>query len=198
MIPFTDKMKKFELKYWGDHRRLASSEHQNYYDRLEELFPFDGHRVVADVGCGPLGGIFFRHFYERMFGVDPLWEQYRERGLDKAPDNVQRITATASDFSLPEEPDLIVSTNALDHSGDIVESIRHIYRQLAPGGSFFLHVHLRTPEQFNQGHRMEVKEEELRRTLRDLDADHLSCRVSDRDPLRPRKPYRTFIGEIKK
>lgn len=148
---------------------------------------------AVDVGCGPRGGVFDVVRFGEMYGVDPLWSSYVADGLDIVSDEVDRIEASAADFELPEKVDFAFSFNALDHSGDIGESIRHIISWVKPGGRFLFHVHMRTMEQLNAGHRMVLSEATLDQIL-------LGRRIARKTVMNmcpfSGKPYQSYIAEV--
>jgi SAM-dependent methyltransferase len=192
-----DIAKEYELRYW------RKTKGKSYIDRANTMmsmfeYPLDA-KIVADVGCGPRGG-FFRHLkvgYPTMYAVDPLWEEYSKNGLMEHIEGVAPIVGYADNFKLPykQKADFIVSFNALDHSGNLEKSILNIMDNIRDGGSFFLHVHMRTKEQLNPGHQMLFDEHDLDRIFAPFTI--VSRRIADECPL-DHKPYRSYIAQIRK
>ena len=173
-----------ELKYWMVKRKRLSGRAVRM-----KSFILDNVLVCADIGCGPRGGIFEQKTYPKMYGVDPLWQEYEKLNLDTAKDIV-RITATAENFVLPELADLIVSFNAMDHSGNLSKGIENIKLNLSPGGVFIMHMHLRTKKQLDNLHSIYY-------TLDSVKAHFDTYKLFDKDPImgpKTKKKYKTFIG----
>lgn len=91
------------------------------YNRLRDAYSSivtpGNPQIVADVGCGPLSGIFVLKKYNKMYAVEPSWSKYRDMNLIQPQDNVTEIESYAEKFVLPEKVDLIWSINALNHGG---------------------------------------------------------------------------------
>lgn len=184
--------KEFELKYWLNKDKQIVL---NTYKKFFEIVPkelFKGCRRVADIGCGAYGGIFNEMTFPVMYGIDPLWDKYKENGLLPENDNIIKIQASSMDFTkhafcpdkltidsiyikdetnvginfllAPPFLDCIFSINAIDHSGNIRISIENIYNALCKGGLFAFHVQLRTVEQFDDGHRIALSEDNILNT----------------------------------
>lgn len=99
---------------------------------------FDG-KLVLEVGCGPLG--LSRWFAgARVYGLDPLIDQYLAMGYPKWPGtplqcNAEEILANAGVF------DAIISVNAIDHVDDFEQTVKELARVLKPGGEIRIEVH---------------------------------------------------------
>lgn len=90
--------------------------------------------IVADVGCGPLGGVSTLLDCRLALRFDPLMEQYRkyfhiENGSDEQAENI--------DYS---EFDLIIATNCIDHFESPVLFL-HQLNETADYGCYFAHFH---------------------------------------------------------
>lgn len=181
----------YELHYWKVHK----GEKYNRVKAMVDMFPnLKGHKVVADIGCGPLCGIFHKLKFEKMFAVDPLWDEYKKNGLIITSDNVVRIKANAQSFKLDELADLIVSFNAIDHSGNLKNSINNIMSNLSSEGRFCFHVHMRTKAQLNRGHQMLITEGMLDDILNKYTV--VGKQVC-KDPLDPSRKYMSYIAEVR-
>ena len=184
----TSMNSEYELKHWRAKR-------QKNFRRariMEEMFPYPlDAKIVADVGCGPLCGVFGGTTFPKMYAVDPLWDEYFREDLHYLYIHVTPICKTAGSFKLPESADLIFSFNALDHRGTLADNIQNIMSNLKKGGTFCLHVHLRTREQLNAGHQMVVAEEELDKIFK---PHKVKYKTVGRDPFLSRKSKKKYIA----
>jgi SAM-dependent methyltransferase len=114
---------------------------------------------VLEIGCGPLGG--FLPLLSRAtirLGVDPLVNEYRRAGLLQDDDGIAYVAArfeewaTAKRIKVLELFDAIFSADSLDHGEMSFYLIPRIAELLAPGGRFYLHVHLRPGDLINLIH----------------------------------------------
>lgn len=183
--------KKKEVLYWRSalgQDRLAETKRR--YTTTLGLFPAEytgeGERV-ADVGCGPLGGVFCVRTWPFMVAVDPLWPDYDRSFGTLVPPGVVRITGPATE--LPNEGfDLVWAINSLDHSGNLEASIRHLSSCLRVGGRLLLHVHMRTKEQCNKAHPVPVTERQLQECCSwEWNSILPDCPIEG-------KSYRTWLG----
>lgn len=186
--------KGHELRYWNDHKDEPYSRAQKMID-LFGLSAMTEVNVMSDVGCGPRGGVFHLVKAKHMYAVDPLWNDYKQKGLDVVPDGVTTINKDASSFVLPKLANVIVSVNALDHSGDLKGSVENIMGQLVADGVFHLHIHMRTAKQLNKAHRMLIKEKDLDGMLSGYDFLHRN--IYDQCPIED-KPYRSYVASVRK
>ena len=181
----------YELHYW----RVHKGEKYKRVDAMMGMFSnLEKHKIVADVGCGPLCGIFHKLRFEKMFAVDPLWAEYEKNDLVVQPKGVVRIKADAQSFKLDEKSDLIVSFNAMDHSGNLKASIDNIMNNLSPDGRFCFHVHMRTKKQLNEGHQMLITEKLIDEIL---DKYIVVNKEVCKDPLDPGRKYMSYIAEVR-
>lgn len=186
-----------EVKYWSVHK-------DERYDRpkkiLElfgmEVFNKNNNNIVADVGCGPLCGIFHVYSSKYMYAIDPLWKDYKKNNLDHIPNNVITIDAYADTFKLPQLADLIISVNSLDHSRNIKNSILNIMSNLKKDGIFHLHVHMRTKKQLNKAHKMLIREKELDNIFSAYDI--LTKKIYSYCPIALSAPYKSYVVSVRK
>jgi anaerobic magnesium-protoporphyrin IX monomethyl ester cyclase len=181
-----------EIKYWE--QILIKNDPEIYkarYEIIKCLFPekyvdMNAHKV-ADIGSGPLGGIFSVNKWSKMVAVDPLWEDYVQRFEYLIPKNITRIIGVADD--LPTDAfNIIWAINSLDHSGNLDNSMEHLLKCLAPEGVFLLHIHMRTKEQLNKAHKMIVTEKQLRGYC-----NWTWVKIHEKCPIEG-KPYKTWVG----
>jgi SAM-dependent methyltransferase len=191
-IEFTNKLKDYELKYWMAHRE------EEYTRSLDMVNIFNNYLisggVVADVGCGPYGGIFRELKFPIMFAIDPLWNEYDKYNLSNVDSKVVRIVNNAENFKLSKRADMIFSFNALDHSGNLERSFHNIMRNLKSSGKFYFHIHLRTIKQINAGHVRPILESEIDKILKPFAVE--LKRITETCPL-DKKPYRSYIGIVR-
>ena len=115
-IEFKQELKDYELNYWV----VNKGKNIDRYKVMIGMFDIDPTQIqiAADVGCGPLGGIFnqWSSFYvPYMYAIDPLFKEYKDSGVFNLPDDVAAIWSTAEEFILPHKANVIFSFNSLDH-----------------------------------------------------------------------------------
>jgi len=130
-----------------------------------------------------------------MYAVDPLWKSYQKAKLCEIPTGVETICSNAETFKLPHLSDLIISVNALDHSGSLENSIVNIMSNLKVGGLFCMHIHMRTKEQLNKGHQMLITEPEIDKVFYHWDV--ITKSIYPRCPIE-NKPYRSYVVTARK
>lgn len=114
---------------------------------LAELhIPFDSFReqAILDVGCGPVGIVYFLEARRRV-GLDPLAAHYAQWNGYWGK-RAELIQADAASMPLADESfDSVFCTNVLDHTFNPSGVLREINRILKPGGRLVLHVDLDSP-----------------------------------------------------
>ena len=85
--------------------------------------------------------------------------------------------------------------NALDHSGDLFATAEEIGRHINTGGVFVLHLHMRTQEQLNAGHRMLITEQDIDKAFGFM--QRVWKQVAPVCPF-DNKAYRSYLGAWKK
>ena len=157
-----------------------------------------GKRVI-DIGPGPCGGVLDVIDAEEKWTIEPGVEEYKKNNIwmAKSIDLTVRST-TAEDMSdVPEDYfDSVFAINSIDHGDDIRCCFNNVYKVLKNGGSFYLHVHCRKPEQTNPLHRQSFTEDELRQMLAESGFTIYKYGFYDEDPLS--STYNTFIGICRK
>lgn len=155
---------EYELHYWESVRNTNFS--RRYQSQIE-LFEIGGDLGdILEIGTGPRGGILPFVTAKKKVALEPLYAEFKVRGLlESYP--IEYIEQTIEGNTLMDKFDTVISANSLDHGESDFTSISHIAKLLKPTGSFYLQVHLRTPEQLNEGHDhymdINVYEEELRK-----------------------------------
>ncbi len=181
----------YEIEYWEKSRQEDSLERYSLaskiFDLQNRIRPTDS---VIDLGCGPHGGIFNVVKCSLMVGIDPLWEEYGAMGKF-LPKDIVTVIGDSNNFNYDGKVDCVFSMNALDHSGDLSNSISEIIKHIKIGGIFMMHVHMRTKKQLNSGHKMLITEEQIDLLLAGLDQVHKQ--IVQTCPF-DNKPYASYLG----
>jgi len=137
--------KGHELKYW---KKTGLKKGAGIYERYVDAFAVKHHEFdrVADVGCGPFGGVLPLLNAKEKHGFDILADEY------KSLTGVQLIKYNLDAPPLQAGYDGVFCLNALDHCSNPKDGLKHLQMFLVLGGELFLHVHLRTKEQLNKAH----------------------------------------------
>jgi SAM-dependent methyltransferase len=139
-----------EWAYWS----TLKWQEMSYEARLSEWkrhlgeinIPFDSFRdqAVLDVGCGPVGIIFFLEAKKNV-GLDPLageyaqWNGYWGKRIDLVRAGGESMPLESESF------DSVFCINVLDHTFNPMGVLRELHRVLKPGGRLVLHVDLDSP-----------------------------------------------------
>lgn len=103
-------------------------------------YPFKGDEVVLDIGCGEgrtTAAIAAKVPRGRVVGIDPSASMIEEaRKSFSAIKNLSFMQASAEDFKIDVQCDLVVSFHALHYVKDHLKVVKNIYRVLKPGGTF--------------------------------------------------------------
>ena len=164
-----NKKKKFgpwtpghELKYWNKNGIRVGTD---IYDRYAKAFNMDKYnfeeKLVADIGCGPFGGVFYNSMKDNIFPIDILADEYNDMNLCS-----KKIIMGDLHKGLPFEDnyfDYVICTNAIDHIPEVLSGFNEIFRVLNHGGIAFIHVHLRREDQLSKAH------------IHALDLDKVKC-----------------------
>jgi hypothetical protein len=182
---------KSELKYWKKKKGRILERGAKIAEMYDRHAPGE-YRCVADVGCGPRCGLFQGKTFPKMYAIDPLFDKYKKKGLAEIPEGVKTICAYADSFSISERPDIVVSFNSLDHSGNIEKSIIHI---MSVTDTFLLHVHMRDASQLDEVHTMVLTEGMIDNILSRYKS--VTKIVYDSDPLYDKAAPRTYVALVK-
>ena len=197
---------ELEIEYW---KSAISKDFSVRYKKALELFgvnSIDYMGEVMDWGCGPFFGILPYLNSNWKEAVDPLWDQYFQRFgnvLDKFGEDT--LCFTIDDFSPGEDDpiDTIFTINSIDHGNSDFSVLNTFHKLLKPGGKVYLHVHLRTPEQLNDGHDHCLTYEDYLKNKEGL-FEVIKETIYDRDPLpiedneAVTDRYKTLITVLKK
>lgn len=184
--------KSYELEYW---RYMTREKAVARYTKAVEVFDLKKllkrAKSVIDLGSGPYGGIFTVLQFPTMVAIDPLWDNYAELGY-VPPEGVVSVSGHSGAFGYDgPSVDAVFSMNALDHSGDLHATAKEIEKHLKIGGIFVLHIHLRTRNQLNAGHKMALDAPTVIRAF-----DNLAPVWHKIVPVCPfdNKPYESLLG----
>jgi SAM-dependent methyltransferase len=96
---------------------------------------------VLEVGCGPMGVIYFTPGATRI-GIDPLAGEYLKH-LKMNQRGVQLLTSMGEHLPLASASfDVVIIGNVLDHVNDPYLTLDEIHRVLRPGGQIILWMHI--------------------------------------------------------
>jgi Methyltransferase domain len=141
-----------EIRYWQECDSATLQEELERLRLMRRLFPLpDSAKSVLEIGVGPQGGLLPFIRSQRKVGIDPLFSAYAQIGF-RRPIGVECVEAYFESWESAETFEAIVCTNALDHGEMGFHTLPAITAHMAPGGRFFLHVHLRPSELLNTGH----------------------------------------------
>jgi ubiquinone/menaquinone biosynthesis C-methylase UbiE len=145
-----DATRQGEWAYWSSLKwqemsyEVRLSEWKRHLAELD--IPFDSFRqqAILDVGCGPVGIVFFLEA-RKSVGLDPLVGEY-ERWNGYWGKQAELIQADGESMPLADESfDSVFCINVLDHTFNPNDVLREIHRVLKPGGRVVLHVDLDSP-----------------------------------------------------
>ncbi len=132
----------YELDFW---QRNASALPDNGGELPKHLdFVLSGGlegKRVLEVGCGPMGVIYFTPGATRV-GIDPLAREYMQsfnfstRGVHLMASMGENLPLAAGSF------DVVIIGNVLDHVNEPGRTLDEIHRVLKPGGQIILWMHV--------------------------------------------------------
>ncbi len=158
-----------ELKYWNKNGIRVGTD---IYDRYAKAFKMDQYnfegKLVADIGCGPFGGVFYNDMKENIFPIDILADDYNKMGnCDKKiimGDLYRGLSFEDNYF------DYVICTNAIDHIPDVQSGFNEIFRILKCGGISFIHVHLRREDQLSKAHIHSLRLETVKKMCEEFES----------------------------
>jgi len=137
-----------EKAYWEKYRQeycnnegASNSYWQHHLDILKKYVNYGALMRILDIGCGPYGLVNYLPAGER-YGLDPLMDYYLNNF--NMPNGVHWLSGRGED--MPFENgffDLLISTNAIDHTHDPEGVLREMNRVMKPGATLFLTVNTR-------------------------------------------------------
>lgn len=89
--------------------------------------------VVADVGCGPFGGVSSIVPFKRRVPIDPLAVEYASIGEK----SIMPVKAEEIDYS---DFDLVITTNCVDHFEYPAKFYQQLVKTMKPG-AYYAHFH---------------------------------------------------------
>lgn len=193
-----------EISYWQkkaldveDLYRYEISRHHEYYKFFNQLVLIKSGGKIADVGCGPIGGILDLIEAEEKWAIEPIYSKYVKKNIWMPKSSLIIRETTCEEMNkVPNNYfDTIFTMNAIDHGNDILQCFKKVYAALKKGGYFYLHVHCRKPEELNLLHKQAFNEEQLLEMLKKTGFKIIAHKVYKHDPI-PSNIYRTFIGVL--
>lgn len=139
------RAQEYELRFW---KRYAPRlpEHGGPPPRILAHLPvqqMDGNSVL-EVGCGPMGGIYYAPGRLRV-GLDPLAASY-VRDIDFSRGGVQLVTGVGERLPFPDASfDIVICANVIDHVDRPEETLRELGRVVRRDGTIFLSLHVIPP-----------------------------------------------------
>lgn len=186
-----------ELEYWKSVKKIDFSVR---YKKLLNIWGISKDLgEVLEIGTGPRGGVLPFVKGKKKLGLDPLYIEFKTNDLlTKFPD-IKYQVGCIENITLKDTFDTILTSDSLDHGKSNFRSFGKITTLLKPGGRLFLHVHLRKPEQLNQGHdhALTLKQYYTNATANDL--KELWQHIYETDPLdSTHNPYKTLVSCLEK
>jgi len=131
------------LNWWKANQHLELTTRVPYYTTFLQALNFDpdimNNKVVAEIGCGPTGGILQQLYpanpiKERLF-IDCFMNSMKNLNMVQWPVNSVFIEKPFEDLSGIEDNsiDVALSFNALDHGWDINAALSEIFRTSKSG-----------------------------------------------------------------
>ncbi|OFX13196.1 MAG: hypothetical protein A2Z18_11040 [Armatimonadetes bacterium RBG_16_58_9] len=186
---------QYELDYWLESTREQNDARQK---RLLDLWGFRGAPSVLEIGTGPYGGCLPQIESGDKVAADPLFLQFEAAGLYvRSLDWVALPICIEAMEKWPEQCDAVLCANTLDHGDSDWSAVDIVARLLKPGGRFYLHVNLRTPEQLNEGHNHVLQYSDLEEAIQKAGLCRIRSEKYDYDPVEY-ADYETVIGIFEK
>jgi ubiquinone/menaquinone biosynthesis C-methylase UbiE len=134
----------YELGFWKRYADKLTDENGEPLKPKELDFVLgaglEGKRVL-EVGCGPMGVIFFVPGTVRV-GIDPLALEYR-RHIDFSTRGAHLLASMGEHLPFRDGTfDCVVIGNVLDHVNEPQRTLHEIARVLAPGGQVLMWMHI--------------------------------------------------------
>ena len=136
------KAQEYELKFWKKHAPHLPDQGGPLPRDLDYVLDagLDGKRVL-EVGCGPMGAVFFSPGALRV-GVDPLAAKYVAQ-LNFSTRAVALVTGMGEHLPLADDVfDVVICQNVLDHVEEPALTLAEIHRVLQPHGLVLMALHI--------------------------------------------------------
>ncbi len=171
-----------ELKYWSHFDRDAEYVLRDKYFDLFSLGELDlTQKSALEIGTGPLWGLMSRIDARTMYAVDPLYDAYAAIGVLEDKPACLAVSEPFEHWETDLEFDVIITTNALDHGDMGFYLITKMWRMLKPGGTLYVHVHLRPRDMLNILHDHSLTESQLDHHLAYTDLVQVRREVFNKD-----------------
>jgi len=136
------KAQEYELDFWRKHQ-ASLPEHSGLMPRdLAYVGPeIRAGDAVLEVGCGPMGTIYFAPGGLRV-GIDPLARSYVE-SLEFSLRGVHLVQGLGERMPLRDALfDVVICANVLDHVDEPLATLHEMRRVVKPGGALILVMHI--------------------------------------------------------
>jgi SAM-dependent methyltransferase len=136
------KAQEYELGFWRKYARRLPDGGRPVPRDLDYVLSvgLDGKRVL-DVGCGPIGPIFFAPGALRV-GIDPLAGKY-VTSLGFSACGVDLVAGIGEQLPVVDNTfDVVICGNVLDHVDQPGLTLAEIHRVLRPDGRVVISVHI--------------------------------------------------------
>lgn len=188
---------KFAMIHW---EAVRAKDLTDRYEKLIEIWGIEGNLgEVLEIGTGPRGGVLPFVRGSRKVGLDPLYEEYKVRGLLIEFPNIEYREGCIEKIAWDDQFDTVLTANTLDHGESDFRSLRNIARLLKLGGQLFLHVHLRRLDQLNVGHDHILTLEQYEDQIVSNGFKEEWRRIYETDPLAPIEGrYKTLVSCLRR
>ena len=134
------------LANWQRFRARTGTDNTHYERRFlaiagETSHAFVRDKIIADLGCGPLGSLCWATEARARIGIDVLADAYRHFELQRH--DMVYVWSREARIPLPSDyVDVLFTANAMDHADNFGALAREALRILAPGGLFIASLNL--------------------------------------------------------
>ncbi len=136
------RAQQYELEFWRKYARRVPSRDRHAPRELDYVLcaRLEGKQIL-EVGCGPVGTIFYVPGAMRV-GIDPLAREYVAE-LGFSANEVHLLAGMGERLPLQDDVfDVIICGNVLDHVNQPVSTLNEINRVVKPDGRVMVAVHV--------------------------------------------------------